>query len=230
MTIEEFDKLPRKEKIKIMSRFLEQKKESLKTDILISDEELNPAIDSLLEKYDQIHWACLINAKNPKFDKLSSKEINSQVNKIKNKIDNTIIYEIDRILEYNGLLILGIDRVQAIQFGIELNYDAIFIGSMGAKAKFIPRVNFEKSLVEEKFIIMNENERRLTFLLRTKSEEPTEYDELLMDWWIQKKEVAKEEFQKMSDQQRLSMYHKRISSDTPTEFDDVLFQWWRNRY
>lgn len=181
----ECNKLSRAEKIKTMSRFLDGKKGVFKTNITIIREQNNPAIDNLLEKKQQINWAFFISLKRTAtIRKLHDDEVIQRIELIRNKIPNSIIYEGDRFVEDNhGLLVLGINKTDAIKFGIEIGL-SIIVGTKGDKSEFIRDGDLKKQLTKEEFIKMSDQQRLSMFMQRSTTDEPTEYDELLKQWWL----------------------------------------------
>jgi len=158
---------------------------NLLTDIVIATEELNPSIDSLLEKHQQTDWAFFISLKRTAtIRKLHDDEIIQRIELLNNRVPNCIIYEGYKLVEdYHGLLVLGINGIDAIKLGIEIAL-SIIIGKKGDKAKFIRDSDLEWYLTKEEFIKMTDQQRLSMFMQRTKSNEPTKYDELLKQWWL----------------------------------------------
>lgn len=165
--------------------FIRNKYNVFKTDIVIARAEFNPAIDSLLEKHQQINWAFFISLKRTgTIRKLHDDEIIQRIELLNNRVPNYIIYEGNKLVEdYCGLLVLGINKIDAIKFGIEIAL-SIIVGTKGGKAEFVHDIDLKKQIAKEEFNKMSDQQRLSIFMQRNQTNETTVYDELLKEWWL----------------------------------------------
>lgn len=161
------------------------------TDISIRINQHCNALDKLLEEYQQTKWA-FITAWNPYCKILSDNENAERMKQLKSKVNNYITFEGEGIgndknwTPERSLLILGIDKLEAINIGNEFEQYAIVFGTKNTKAELIilKNNNDEDISISDKFIQLSDQQKLSLFMKRTKSDEPTEYDELLQHWWL----------------------------------------------
>lgn len=110
------------------------------TDISIKINKHCKSLDKLLEHHQQTNWA-FITAWNPYCKVLSNIENAERMEQLKGKVTNYITFEGEGIgndknwTPERSLLILGIDKVEAISIGNEFEQYAIVVGSINKVAE-----------------------------------------------------------------------------------------------
>lgn len=118
------------------------------TDISIKIGQNSKPLDKLLEQHQQTNWA-FITAWNPYCEVLSNIENTERMERLKGKVTNYVTFEGEGIgndknwTPERSLLILGIDKVEAINIGNEFGQYAIVVGLINKIAEFVVLVDTE---------------------------------------------------------------------------------------